>query len=58
MVGHSLHPKARTTMKTRAEIQASGAPVAEMARLYTVSEVTIRLWRGRKTQADGSHVRH
>lgn len=53
-----LHANATTTPKTRAYIQARPAPVAALARALGVSETTIRRWRGRQTQADGSHVRH
>lgn len=54
----SLHANATTTPRTRAYIQASTASVAALARELGVSETTIRRWRGRATQHDGSHVRH
>jgi transposase InsO family protein len=53
-----IHPNARTTPRTRAEIQASNEPVAVLARRHGVSEVTIRRWRGRTDQQDRSHRRH
>lgn len=57
-MGAFLHANARTTPKTRAEIQASPESVAVLSWRYNVSEPTIRLWRSRVTQVDGSHVRH
>jgi transposase InsO family protein len=51
----NLHANATTTPKTRAYIQRSGRPVAELAAELGVSETTIRRWRGRNTVADRSH---
>ena len=53
-----LHANATTTPKTRAYIQQSAASVAALARELGISETTVRRWRGRKDQADRSHVRH
>ena len=52
----SLHANAATTPKTRAYIQRSKRPVAELAAELGVSETTIRRWRGRSTVADRSHT--
>ena len=51
----NLHANATTTPKTRAYIQRSKKPVAELAAELGVSETTIRRWRGRTTVADRSH---
>lgn len=53
-----IHPNARTTPRTRAEIQASADPVRALSQRYGVSETTIRRWRARSDQADRSHRRH
>lgn len=53
-----IHPNARTTPRTRGEIQASAQTAAVLARRYGVSETTIRRWRARTDQADRSHRRH
>jgi transposase-like protein len=52
----NLHANATTTPKTRAYIQRSRKPVAELAAELGVSETTIRRWRGRSTVADHSHT--
>jgi transposase InsO family protein len=49
-----LHANARTTPKTRAYIQASTAPAAELAEELRVSETTIRRWRPRDSVRDRS----
>jgi transposase InsO family protein len=51
----NLHANATTTPKTRAYIQASTAPVAELAAELGVHQKTIRRWRGRTCTKDGSH---
>ena len=51
----NLHANATTTPKTRAYIQASTAPVAELAAELGVHQKTIRRWRGRTSTEDGSH---
>jgi len=53
----NLHANATTTPKVRAYIQASTAPVAELAEELGVSEPTVRKWRNRKTVQDHSHCR-
>jgi transposase-like protein len=53
-----LHANATTTPKTRAYIQASTAPVAELAEELGVSETTIRRWRSRSQTTDRSHAPH
>ena len=53
-----LHANATTTPRTRAYIQESRAPVAELAVELGVSETTIRRWRRRSQVHDRSHVRH
>jgi transposase-like protein len=50
-----LHANAATTPRTRAYIQQSAAPVAELAAELGVSETTIRRWRGRSAVEDRSH---
>jgi len=52
----SLHANATTTPKTRAYIQRSRKPVAELAHELGVSETTIRRWRDRTTVSDRSHT--
>jgi transposase InsO family protein len=49
-----LHANATTTPRVRAYIQASTAPVAELARELGVNEDTIRRWRGRAEVHDRS----
>ena len=39
-----IHPQARTTPRVRAEIQASEASPAELARRYNISEPTAAKW--------------
>lgn len=53
-----LHANATTTPKIRAYIQASKAPVAELAAELGVSQTTIYRWRKRSTVVDGSHTPH
>jgi IS30 family transposase len=52
----NLHANAATTPKTRAYIQRSKRPVAELAAELGVHETTIRRWRGRSTVNDRSHT--
>ncbi len=52
----SLHANATTTPKTRAYIQRSKKPAADLAAELGVSETTIRRWRGRITVTDRSHT--
>jgi transposase InsO family protein len=53
-----LHANARTTPRTRAEIQsrAKTTPVAVLAAEYGVNEATIRRWKDRDSVADRSHT--
>lgn len=53
-----LHANARTTPRTRAEIQlrAKTTPVAALATEYGVNEATIRRWKDRDSVADRSHT--
>jgi transposase InsO family protein len=53
-----LHANATTTPRTRAYIQGSTAPVAQLAMELGISERTVRRWRGRSEVADRSHRRH
>ena len=50
-----VHPQARTTPRTRAEIHSSKAPLTEVAELYNVTKATARKWRGRQDMQDRSH---
>ena len=50
-----VHPQARTTPRTRAEIHSSKAPLATVAELYNVTEATVRKWRTRQDMQDRSH---
>jgi transposase InsO family protein len=52
----TLHANATTTPKTRAYIQRSKRPAAELADELGVSETTIRRWRGRDGVEDHSHT--
>jgi transposase InsO family protein len=53
-----LHANAATTPRTRAYIQASGRPVAELARQLGISETTVRRWKGRREVADRATTPH
>ena len=50
-----VHPQARTTPRTRAEIKASAAPVTELAERYNITVATARKWKSRETPEDLSH---
>jgi transposase len=52
----NLHANATTTPKTRAYIQRSKKPVAELSAELGVSETTIYRWRRRTTVTDRSHT--
>jgi hypothetical protein len=52
----NLHANATTTPKTRAYIQRSKKPVAELVVELGVSETAVRRWRGRTTVIDRSHT--
>ena len=53
-----LHQNATTTPARRAYIQSSPWSVAALAAELSVSEDTIRRWKGRDTVADRSHTAH
>jgi transposase InsO family protein len=50
-----VHPCARTTPRTRAEINASPAGATALASLYNITAVTARKWKGREDSEDRSH---
>jgi transposase InsO family protein len=53
----TLHPLARTTPRTRAELQAEDPALSHeaLARLYGITAPTVRKWRERDSTADRSH---
>jgi transposase-like protein len=53
----TLHPLARTTPRTRAELQAEDPGLSHevLARRYGISTLTVRKWRERDSTADRSH---
>ena len=53
----TLHPLARTTPRTRAELQAEDSSLSHeaLARRYGVTAPTVRKWRERDSTADRSH---
>ena len=53
-----VHPLARTTPRTRAEIKASPASAAVLAERYNVTVATARKWKGREDVQDRSHRPH
>ena len=53
-----VHPLARTTPRTRAEIKASPASAAVLAERYNVTVATVRKWKGREDAQDRSHRPH
>lgn len=53
-----VHPLARTTPRTRAEIKASPASAPVLAERYNVSVATARKWKGREDVHDRSHRPH
>ena len=50
-----IHPQARTTPRTRAEINASTEPVKVLAQLYNITVATARKWHQRGSMEDRSH---
>jgi transposase InsO family protein len=50
-----VHPQARTTPRTRAEIRSCEAPLTVLAERYNVTKATVRKWRGREDMQDRSH---
>jgi transposase-like protein len=57
-MSQKIHSQARTTVKIRAEIQASTGSERQLARKYNVSRQTIRKWRKRTQVSDLSHCPH
>lgn len=53
-----VHPQARTTPRTRAEIKAASGTLQELAQRYNVSVATARKWKGREEAQDRSHRPH
>ena len=53
-----IHPQARTTPRTRAEIKASASPLSELAERYNITKATARKWKSRETTEDLSHRPH
>lgn len=56
----TLHPLARTTPRTRAELQAEADHLSDsaLARRYGITPPTARKWRERDSTADRSHRPH
>jgi transposase InsO family protein len=53
-----IHPQARTTPKTRVEIQQATGTLKEIAERFNVSTNTARKWRSRPDAQDRSHRPH
>jgi transposase InsO family protein len=53
-----VHPLARTTPRTRAEIKASSASLAAVAERYNITLATARKWKQRDDVQDRSHRPH
>ena len=53
-----VHPLARTTPRTRAEIRASPASAGVLAERYNVTVATVRKWKARDDAHDRSHRPH
>jgi transposase InsO family protein len=58
LILNQIHPLARTTPRTRAEIKASTASAAVLAERYNVTVATARKWKGREDVQDRSHRPH
>ena len=50
-----VHSQARTTPRTRAEMQAAQCPANQLAERYNVTVATVRKWKGRDSVEDRSH---
>lgn len=50
-----VHPLARTTPRTRAEINGSSTSISELAKRYNISLATARKWKQREDVQDRSH---
>jgi transposase InsO family protein len=53
-----IHPQARTTPRTRAEIKSSASSLTELAERYNVTVATVRKWKSREAPQDLSHRPH
>ena len=53
-----VHPLARTTPRTRAEIRDSSASLAVLAERYNITVATARKWKHREDTQDRSHRAH
>lgn len=53
-----VHPRARTTPRTRAEIKASSATPGQLAERYNITAATARKWKQRDSCEDLSHRPH
>ena len=53
-----VHPRARTTPRTRAEIKASSATPGQLAERYNITAATARKWKRRDSCEDLSHRPH
>ena len=53
-----VHPRARTTPRTRIEINASSASVTALAERYNITVATARKWKHREDPQDRSHRPH
>ena len=53
-----VHPRARTTPLTRAEIHSSSASIRVLAKRYNLSLATVRKWKRREDVQDRSHCPH
>ena len=50
-----VHPQARTTPRTRAEIRSSQDSLTELAKRHNTTVATVRKWRSRDDMQDRSH---
>lgn len=53
-----LHPRARTTLRTPAEIQAASGTHSEIAEPFNTTKATVGKWRSREDMRDRSHRPH
>ena len=53
-----IHPEARTTPKTRAEIHASSESLSVLAKRFNITKATVLKWKRRETTEDRSHRAH
>lgn len=53
-----VHPQARTTPRTRAEIKVASETLEVLAQQYNVSKATARKWKNREDVQDRSHRPH